>query len=72
MSNPTFEAITTETPFETLLSELETIAKRLEDGKLPLSDALAIYTRGIELKQACEERLNKAQLTIEQLQMSQK
>lgn len=57
-----------EQPFETLLGELESIAKRLEDGKLPLNEALAIYTRGVQLKQACEERITQAQLTIEQLQ----
>lgn len=60
----------TEYSFEALLAELESISKRLEEGKLPLDEALACYTRGIQVKQACEERLAQAQLTIEQLQPS--
>lgn len=66
MSNTAAEA--NEQTFETLLGELELIAKKLEEGKLPLSEALEIYKRGVQLKQACEERLTQAQLTIEQLQ----
>lgn len=58
----------TEANFENLLAELEAIAKRLEEGKLPLDEALACYTRGIQVKKACEDKLNQAQLTIEQLQ----
>ena len=68
MANLDFEPITEKQSFESLLEELESIAKRLEEGKIPLSEALGIYTRGIQVKTACEERLNQAQLTIEQLQ----
>lgn len=64
----TTETKAIEVNFESLLAELETIAKRLEEGKLPLDEALACYTRGIQVKKACEEKLSQAQLTLEQLQ----
>ena len=32
--------------FEKAIEELETIVKRLEEGKVPLEDSVAIYERG--------------------------
>ena len=32
--------------FERAIEELETIVKRLEDGKVPLEESVAIYERG--------------------------
>jgi len=56
-----------ETTFEQALSELEEIIKKLEDGKLPLEDAVKAFERGSELKKICEEKLKNAQLKIEML-----
>lgn len=53
--------------FEKAVLELEEIIKKLEDGKLPLDDAVAAFERGSELRKICEEKLNKAQLKIETL-----
>ena len=43
--------------FETAIAELESIVKRLEEGKVPLEESVAIYERGEVLKKRCEELL---------------
>ena len=42
-------------PFERAIEELETIVKRLEEGKVPLEESVAIYERGEALKKRCED-----------------
>ena len=37
-------------PFERAIEELESIVKRLEEGKVPLEESVAIYERGEALK----------------------
>lgn len=59
--------IMSEITFEQALAELEEIIKKLEDGKLPLEDAVKAFERGSELKKICEEKLKNAQLKIEML-----
>jgi len=39
--------------FERAIEELESIVKRLEDGKVPLEESVAIYERGEALKRRC-------------------
>ena len=41
--------------FERAIEELESIVKRLEEGKVPLEESVAIYERGEALKRRCEE-----------------
>ena len=47
--------------FERALEELESIVKRLEDGKVPLEESVIIYERGEALKRRCEELLRQAE-----------
>ena len=54
-------------PFERALEELETIVKRLEEGKVPLEESVAIYERGEALKRHCEELLRKAEARVEKI-----
>ncbi len=53
--------------FEAALGELETIVKRLEDGKAPLAESIAIYERGEALKSHCEGLLKAAEARIEKI-----
>ena len=46
--------------FERAIEELESIVKRLEDGKVPLEESVTIYERGEALKRRCEELLRQA------------
>jgi exodeoxyribonuclease VII small subunit len=54
--------------FETALAELETIIATMEDGQLPLADALAAYRRGAELLQFCQAALKDAEQQVQILE----
>lgn len=47
--------------FEEAMSLLEAEVKRIEDGNMPLDEALASYERAIGLVKVCNERLEAAQ-----------
>jgi len=53
--------------FERAIEELESIVKRLEEGKVPLEESVAIYERGETLKQRCEELLRQAEARVEKI-----
>jgi len=53
--------------FEAAIEELETIVKRLEEGKVPLEESVAIYERGESLKKRCEELLRQAEARVEKI-----
>lgn len=56
-----------ELSFEQAVVELEEIIKKLEDGKMPLEEAVKAFERGTTLKKLCEDKLKNAQLKIEML-----
>lgn len=53
--------------FERAIEELESIVKRLEEGKVPLEESVAIYERGEALKRRCEELLLQAEARVEKI-----
>jgi exodeoxyribonuclease VII small subunit len=53
--------------FERAIEELESIVKRLEDGKVPLEESVKIYERGEALKRRCEELLRQAEARVEKI-----
>ena len=56
-----------EQTFEELQRELDELVARLERGDVPLDEALALYERGEALHRALAERLDRAELHIEEL-----
>ncbi len=54
-------------PFERTIEELESIVKRLEEGKVPLEESVAIYERGEVLKKRCQELLRQAEARVEKI-----
>ena len=54
-------------PFERAIEELESIVSRLEGGKVPLEESVAIYERGEALKRRCEELLRQAEARVEKI-----
>jgi exodeoxyribonuclease VII small subunit len=56
-----------EPPFEELERALEQIVARLEQGKVSLDEAIALWERGEELYKLCVGRLDAAQGKIEEL-----
>ena len=57
-------------PFERAIEELESIVKRLEEGKVPLEESVAIYERGEALKTRCEELLRQAEARVEKITLN--
>ena len=53
--------------FERAIEELELIVKRLEEGKVPLEESVAIYERGEALKRRCDELLRQAEARVDKI-----
>ena len=53
--------------FEKAMDELESIVAKLEGGKVPLEESVAIYERGETLKKRCEELLRQAEARVEKI-----
>ena len=60
---------TTSLTFEQALAELESIVSKLESGDASLDEAINAYSRGIELKNQCQQRLEAARLQVEKIQL---
>ena len=54
--------------FESAVAELETIVQEMENGQLPLDQALSAYQRGTGLLRHCQDLLTKAEQTIRVLE----
>ncbi len=55
--------------FEQAMAELEKIVRLLEEGKLPLEQAIQAFSKGSTLKQYCEDKLKNAKLKVDQIMM---
>ena len=53
--------------FEQSLGELEALVARLEQGDVPLEDALKTFERGVALTRQCQTALRSAQQKVEVL-----
>lgn len=53
--------------FERAIEELESIVKRLEDGRVPLEESVTIYERGEALKRRCEDLLRQAEARVQKI-----
>ncbi len=53
--------------FEKSLTELETLVQKLEQGDVPLEDALKTFERGVALTRQCQTALRTAQQKVEVL-----
>ena len=56
-----------EPTFEDAQAELEQIVARLEEGRAPLDEALALWERGEQLYALCRGKLDAAQGRVEEL-----
>ena len=50
--------------FESHMKELRELTQKLEQGNLPLEEAIALYTKGMELTASCQKELQTAKLQI--------
>lgn len=60
---PSLESV----PFEQAIQELETIVRRLEEGRISLEEAIQSYERGTQLREHCEALLKSARTKIEEI-----
>lgn len=53
--------------FEDALRALEEVVQQLERGDVPLDKSIDLYSRGEQLRSACQKRLDAAQARIEKI-----
>jgi exodeoxyribonuclease VII small subunit len=51
--------------FEDSLAELEQLVERMEQGNLPLEEALKLFERGIQLTRTCQKALKEAEQKVQ-------
>ncbi len=58
--------------FETHMQQLRELTQKLEQGDLPLEEAVSLYTQGMQLAAACQKELEtaKLQMTTQPIQTS--
>jgi exodeoxyribonuclease VII small subunit len=61
---------TEEMTFEAAFAHLEEIVGKLEEGDLPLDDALALFEQGQKLAAYCGAKLDEAELVVRKLAAS--
>lgn len=47
--------------FDQAILELEDIVRQLEQGDVPLEDAISLYKKGMELSSVCHDKLQNAE-----------
>lgn len=53
--------------FETAIKQLDEIVKSLENGDIPLDEALALFEKGVKLTEICTAKLTAAEKQIKLL-----
>jgi exodeoxyribonuclease VII small subunit len=53
--------------FEAALAKLEETVRRLEEGNLPLDQAVSLFEEGTRLARLCNQQLEAAELKVSQL-----
>jgi len=53
--------------FEAMISELEQIVEKLEDGDVSLDESLALFERGVKLSSKANKALDSAQQKVDVL-----
>ncbi len=61
------QATSDKTRFEEALKRLEGVVERLEEGEIPLEEALRLFEEGVKLSRLCHQRLDEAEKRIELL-----
>lgn len=56
-----------ELTFEQGMSQLEKLVARMEQGDVPLDEALKVFEEGMKLVAVCKQKLAQAELKVEQV-----
>ena len=60
-----------EAGFEEAMEQLEEITRQLESGSLSLDESIKAYEKGMELKNLCQQMLERAERKLEYLARQQ-
>ena len=60
-----------EAEFEEAMEQLEEITRQLESGSLSLDESIRAYEKGMELKNLCQQMLERAERKLEYLARQQ-
>lgn len=61
------ESTKRQSTFEKSIKRLEEIVEQLEEGSVPLENAVKLFEEGIQLSKSCLEKLNQAELKIKKI-----
>lgn len=53
--------------FEEAMEKLEVIVDKLEEGDVPLEEAISIYREGMDLSRICQEKLKNIEEQLTQI-----
>lgn len=53
--------------FEEAMEQLEVIVDKLEEGDVPLEEAISIYKKGMELSRLCHDKLKQVEEQLTQV-----
>ncbi|WP_126427517.1 exodeoxyribonuclease VII small subunit [Brevibacillus marinus] len=56
-----------ELPFEQAMQRLEEVVRRLEEGEVPLEEAIELYQEGMRLSRLCNQKLDAIEAKVLQL-----
>lgn len=56
-----------ERSFEEAMSELEQVVEKLEQGDVPLEEAISMFQEGMLLSKLCHEKLEKVEKQMDQI-----
>ncbi|MFO1443527.1 exodeoxyribonuclease VII small subunit [Bacillus sp. Bva_UNVM-123] len=56
-----------ELTFEEAMEQLEVIVDKLEEGDVPLEEAINIYKQGMELSKFCHDKLKNVEAQLTQI-----
>lgn len=55
------------TSFEEAMQKLDVIVKQLEQGQIPLEEAIKIFEEGVKLYRSCASQLDEAEKKLQKL-----
>ncbi|ART77120.1 exodeoxyribonuclease VII small subunit [Sutcliffiella horikoshii] len=53
--------------FEEAMKDLENIVEKLEEGDVPLEEAISFYKEGMKLSKLCHDKLSHVEAEMEQI-----
>ncbi|SDW53884.1 Exodeoxyribonuclease VII small subunit [Marininema mesophilum] len=66
-SDKTRQEVLENLPFEEAMAQLEEVVDQLENGEVPLEEAIGLFERGMRLSRLCGTKLERLESQVEML-----